>query len=59
LTYGFDAARGFLLRRPTLIPISCEIGILTGFMFIMVFLGIAAFRRLERRVRVLGTLGQH
>jgi ABC-2 type transport system permease protein len=59
LTYGFDASRGFLLRTPTLLPIPYEIGILVVFMFVMVYLGIVSFRRLERRVRVSGTLGQH
>lgn len=59
ITYGFDAARGFLLRTRTLLPIQYEIGILVIFMFVMVYLGLAAFKRLERHVRSLGTLGQH
>lgn len=59
LTYGFDAARGLLLRTHTLLPITTEIGILVVFMFVMVLLGLAAFKRLERHVRTLGTLGQH
>jgi ABC-2 type transport system permease protein len=59
LTYGFDAARGFLLGTRTLVPLPYEIGILVIFMFVMVFLGLAVFRRLERRVRITGTLGQH
>lgn len=59
LTYGFDSARGLLLRTHTLLPISIEIGILVVFMFVMVLLGLAAFKRLEKRVRTLGTLGQH
>jgi ABC-2 type transport system permease protein len=59
MTYGFDAARGLLLHTRTLIPILYEIGILVVFMFVAVLLGMAAFRRLERRVRRIGTLGQH
>jgi len=28
-------------------------------MFVMLWVGVASFRSLERRVRILGTLGQH
>ncbi len=59
LTYGFDAARGFLLRTRTLLPIPVEIAILVVFMVVMIYLGLAAFKHLEQRVRTLGTLGQH
>ncbi len=59
LTYGFDAMRGWLIGTKTLLPIGQEIALLIGFMFIMLALGITAFRSLEVRVRRLGTLGQH
>jgi ABC-2 type transport system permease protein len=59
LTYGFDAIRGYLLRTTTLIPIGYEIAILLAFMGTMVPLGYAVFKRVERRCRVLGTLGAH
>jgi ABC-2 type transport system permease protein len=59
LTYGFDATRGWLLGTRTILPLEYEIALLVVFMFVMIFLGLRAFRALERRVRVLGTLGQH
>ncbi len=59
LTYGFDAARGWLLHTRTILPIQQEILLLVVFMFVMVALGLIAFGALERRVRVKGTLGQH
>jgi ABC-2 type transport system permease protein len=59
LTYGFDAVRGWLLETRTLLPIPVEIAMLVVFMFLMIWLGLLAFRALERRVRRLGTLGQH
>jgi ABC-2 type transport system permease protein len=59
LTYGFDAVRGWLLKTHTLLPIWVEIALLVVFMFLMIWLGLKAFRMLERRVRKLGTLGQH
>jgi len=59
LTYGLDAVRGFLLETETLLPIPVEIGILIAFMFIMLWFGAWIFQRVERRVRRLGTLGQH
>lgn len=59
LTYGFDATRGWLLGTRTILPLEYEIVLLVVFMFVMIFLGLHAFKALERRVRVLGTLGQH
>jgi ABC-2 type transport system permease protein len=59
LTYGLDAVRGFLLQSETLLPIPVEIGILVVFMFGMLWFGAWVFHRVERRVRTLGTLGQH
>ncbi len=59
LTYGLDAARGLLLKTNTLLSIGAEVILLIVFMFIMVWLGSWIFYRVERRVRMLGTLGQH
>ena len=59
LTYGLDAVRGFLLQSDTLLPIPVEIAILIAFMFVMLWFGAWVFNRVERRVRTLGTLGQH
>lgn len=59
LTYGLDAVRGFLLKTNTLMPINTEITILIVFMFVMLWGGAQIFYRVERRVRKLGTLGQH
>lgn len=59
LTYGLDAVRGFLLKTPTILPIHWELILLVVFMAIMLWLGSWAFNSLERRVRKLGTLGQH
>jgi ABC-2 type transport system permease protein len=59
VTYGLDAVRGFLLKTSTLLPINVEIIILVVFMFVMLWGGAQVFYRVERRVRVLGTLGQH
>jgi len=59
LTYGLDAVRGFLLKTNTLLPIHLEIIILVVFMFVMLWIGAQVFYRVERRVRKLGTLGQH
>jgi len=33
--------------------------LLVVFMFVMLWIGTATFRSLERRIRTLGTLGQH
>jgi ABC-2 type transport system permease protein len=59
LTYGFDAVRGWLLGTRTLLPLAVEFLLLVAFMFAMIWFGTAAFKRLERRVRAKGTLGQH
>ena len=59
LTYGLDAVRGLLLQTKTLLPIPLEIAILIFFMFGMCWFGAWVFNRVERRVRMLGTLGQH
>ena len=59
LTYGLDAARGYLLKIPTLLPMRWEMLLLVIFMALMLWLGTWAFASLERRVRRLGTLGQH
>jgi len=59
LTYGLDAVRGILLKSATLLPLPAEITILILFMFGMVWFGAWVFNRVERRVRTLGTLGQH
>lgn len=59
LTYGLDAARGFLLKTNTLFSIGAEIVLLIVFMFVMLWFGSWIFYRIERRVRTLGTLGQH
>jgi ABC-2 type transport system permease protein len=59
LTYGLDAVRGFLLKSDTLLPIRVEVAILIVFMFVMLWFGAWVFNRVERRVRMLGTLGQH
>jgi ABC-2 type transport system permease protein len=59
LTYGFDVVRGWLLNTNTILPIPIEVGIIVGSMFLMIALGLLVFSRLERRVRMRGTLGQH
>jgi len=59
LTYGLDAVRGFLLKTETILPLRVEIALLIVFMFVMLWFGAWVFDRVERRVRTLGTLGQH
>ncbi len=59
LTYGMDAARGFLLKTKTLLPLPLEIVLLLVCMAVMLWLGAWIFNSIERRVRKLGTLGQH
>lgn len=59
LTYGMDAVRGFLIKSQTIIPLEWEIALLLVFMVALLYLGSRAFHALERRVRILGTLGQH
>ena len=59
LTYGFDAVRGWLLQTNTLFPLHIEIILLVVSMFLMLWFGAWFFYRVERSVRVKGTLGQH
>jgi len=59
LTYGFDAVRGWLLKTNTLLPLPIEVTLLVVSMFLMLWFGAWFFYRIERRVRTLGTLGQH
>jgi ABC-2 type transport system permease protein len=59
LTYGLDAVRGWLLHTDTILPIQVEVALLIVFMFVLLGLGAWVFYRVERRVRTLGTLGQH
>ena len=59
LSYGFDAVRGLLLGTRTLLPIPLEFGLMLIFMALMLAVGVWAFRKLERRVRMKGTLGQY
>lgn len=59
VTYGFDAVRGFLLKTNTLLPLHIEIMVIIGTMFLMLWFGAWFFYRTERRIRALGTLGQH
>lgn len=59
VTYGLDAVRGIMLKTNTLLPINVEIILLVLFMFVMLWAGAWIFYRIERRVRTLGTLGQH
>lgn len=59
LTYGLDAVRAHLIGTKTILPLQWEMVLLIIFMFVMLWIGTATFRSLERRVRTLGTLGQH
>ncbi|HEX5836340.1 MAG TPA: ABC transporter permease [Anaerolineales bacterium] len=59
LTYGLDAVRGWILQTDTILPIRVEILLLIVSMFVMLGVGSWVFYRVERRVRTLGTLGQH
>ncbi len=59
LTYGLDAVRAYLLGTRTILSLNLELVLLVVFMFVMLWIGTATFRSLERRVRTLGTLGQH
>lgn len=59
LTYGFDAIRGLLIQTETLLPLPLEIGVLLLFMAVTVPLGYWIFRRIERRIKQLGTIGMH
>ena len=59
LTYGLDAVRGMLLKTNTLLAIGVEVALLVVSMFLLLWFGAWIFDRVERRVRTLGTLGQH
>ncbi len=59
LTYGLDATRGLLLNTNTIFSIGVEIALLFVFMVVFLWFGSWAFYRVERKVRMLGTLGQH
>ena len=59
LTYGLDNVRARLIGTTPLLPLNWEMVLLLVFMFVMLWIGTAAFHSLERRVRRLGTLGQH
>jgi ABC-2 type transport system permease protein len=59
LTYGLDAVRGWTLQTKTILPLNVEIALVIVFMFVMLWFGSWIFYRVERRVRTLGTLGQH
>jgi ABC-2 type transport system permease protein len=59
LTYGLDAVRAHLIGTKTILPLNWEMILLIVFMFVMLWIGTATFKSLEKRVRTLGTLGQH
>ncbi len=59
LTYGLDSVRAHLIGTTPILPLNWEMVLLVVFMFVMLWVGVASFRSLERRVRILGTLGQH
>ena len=59
LTYGFDAMRYFLLGTFTLLPLRQEITLLIVFMVLMIAFGLWVLKKLDRHVRVKGTIGTH
>ena len=59
ITYGLDAVRGLLINTRPLLPLSLEIAILLAFMGVMMPLGYFIFKRVERRIKRLGTIGMH
>jgi len=59
LTYGLDAVRFYLLDTLPLLPVGLEIALMLVFMVVMLILGYAAFKALERRVRMRGGRAQH
>lgn len=59
LTYGYDAMRNLLLGTRTVLPLADELVILLVSMVLLVGLGYAVFRAIERRCRQLGTIGKH
>jgi len=54
-----DFPRRILTSLVELIGIGLGFLLLVVFMVVMIALGLAAFRALEHRVRMRGTLGQH
>ena len=54
-----DVVRGDLLHTKALLPLRAEMAILLASMGVMIPLGYAIFRRVERRCRALGTIGLH
>ncbi|MFZ5878815.1 MAG: ABC transporter permease [Chloroflexota bacterium] len=59
LTYGLDNVRARLIGTTPILPLNTEMLLLVVFMFVMLWIGTWSFSALERRVRMLGTLGQH
>lgn len=59
MTYGFDAVRGLLLKTKTFLPIPYEVALLVATMLALIAFGVVVFARMERQVRIKGTLGQH
>src|SRR5581483_4947948 len=59
LTYGYDAMRNLLLGTRTVLPLADEMVILLVSIVLLVGLGYAVFRAIERRCRQLGTIGKH
>ncbi|MHB8926493.1 MAG: ABC transporter permease [Bacillota bacterium] len=58
LTYGIDAIRAVLLGSRTIYPLGVEVAILLASAVLIPAAGYAIFQVIERRARVLGTLGQ-
>ena len=54
-----DTFRGLLLGIPTILPLRTEVALLVAFMGVMVPAGYVVFTLVERRCRMLGTLGLH
>jgi hypothetical protein len=48
-----------LLKTDTFLPVEVEVALLVVFMVVMTAAGVVTFARVDRRVRTLGTLGQH
>ncbi len=58
LTYGIDAVRAVLLGSRTIYPLAWEVAILLVAAVALPGIGYMVFKLIERRARVLGTLGQ-